>query len=87
MQKLGFNYRFTDFQAALGISQLTRADSGLIRRKQIAAKYKNAFTNKQFIINQSGLVDGHAYHLYVLEVKDRLGLYNYLKLKLIFKRL
>ena len=87
MQKLGFNYRFTDFQAALGISQLTRADSGLIRRKKIAAKYKNAFTNKQFIINQSGLVDGHAYHLYVLEVKDRLGLYNYLKQKNIYSQI
>jgi UDP-4-amino-4,6-dideoxy-N-acetyl-beta-L-altrosamine transaminase len=79
MQNLGFNYRFTDFQAALGISQLNRAEAGLIRRKQIAEKYKNAFTNKQFIINQSGVVNGHAYHLYVLEVKDRLGLYNYLK--------
>jgi len=79
MQILGFNYRFTDFQAALGISQLNRAEAGLIRRKQIAEKYKNAFTNKQFIINQSGVVNGHAYHLYVLEVKDRLGLYNYLK--------
>jgi len=79
MQCLGFNYRFTDFQAALGISQLNRAENGLIRRKQIAEKYKNAFTNKQFIINQSGVVEGHAYHLYVLEVKNRLGLYNYLK--------
>jgi len=79
MQNLGFNYRFTDFQAALGISQLSRAEAGLIRRKQIAKKYRDAFINKEFIINQSGLVEGHAYHLYVLEVKDRLGLYNYLK--------
>jgi len=79
MQNLGFNYRFTDFQAALGISQLSRAEAGLIRRKQIAEKYRDAFINKEFIINQSGLVEGHAYHLYVLEVKDRLGLYNYLK--------
>jgi UDP-4-amino-4,6-dideoxy-N-acetyl-beta-L-altrosamine transaminase len=79
MQNLGFNYRFTDFQAALGISQLSRAEAGLSRRKQIAEKYRDAFSNKEFIINQSGLVEGHAYHLYVLEVKDRLGLYNYLK--------
>jgi UDP-4-amino-4,6-dideoxy-N-acetyl-beta-L-altrosamine transaminase len=79
MQNLGFNYRFTDFQAALGISQLKRAEAGLIRRKQIAEKYRDAFINKEFIINQSGLVEGHAYHLYVIEVKDRLGLYNYLK--------
>jgi len=79
MQNLGFNYRFTDFQAALGISQLNRAEAGLIRRKQIAKKYRDAFINKEFIINQSGLIEGHAYHLYVLEVKNRLGLYNYLK--------
>uniref|UniRef100_UPI00404A9C2F UDP-4-amino-4, 6-dideoxy-N-acetyl-beta-L-altrosamine transaminase n=1 Tax=Flavobacterium sp. TaxID=239 RepID=UPI00404A9C2F len=79
MQNLGFNYRFTDFQAALGISQLSRAEAGLIRRKQIAEIYRDAFANKEFIINQSGLVEGHAYHLYVIEVKDRLGLYNYLK--------
>jgi UDP-4-amino-4,6-dideoxy-N-acetyl-beta-L-altrosamine transaminase len=84
MQDLGFNYRLTDFQAALGISQLNRAESDLIRRKQIAEKYKNTFTNKQFIINQSGFIDGHAYHLYVLEVKDRLGLYNHLKQKNIY---
>ena len=79
MQNLGFNYRLTDFQAALGISQLNRAEAGLIRRKQIAEKYRDAFANKEFVINQSGLIEGHAYHLYVLEVKNRLGLYNYLK--------
>jgi dTDP-4-amino-4,6-dideoxygalactose transaminase len=45
MQTLGYNYRFTDFQAALGISQLSSADQGLTRRKAIAEKY-NAFSNK-----------------------------------------
>ena len=34
MQELGYNYRLTDFQAALGISQLDRADAGLERRHQ-----------------------------------------------------
>ena len=38
MQELGYNYRMTDFQAALGISQLRRADEGLARRQQIAAR-------------------------------------------------
>lgn len=36
MQELGFNYRLTDIQAALGISQLSRADQGLARRQEIA---------------------------------------------------
>ena len=79
MQDLGYNYRLTDFQAALGLSQLKRADEGLKRRKEIARKYDEAFKGKGFIKGQSGVVEGHAYHLYVIEVKDRLGLYNYLR--------
>lgn len=79
MQTLGFNYRITDFQAALGLSQLRRANDGLKRRKEIAEKYAIAFSGKSYIKGQSSKVDGHAYHLYVIEVEDRLGLYNYLK--------
>jgi dTDP-4-amino-4,6-dideoxygalactose transaminase len=79
MQTLGFNYRLTDFQAALGLSQLGRAQLGLAKRKEIAAIYKEAFTGKTYIKGQSGVVEGHAYHLYVIEVENRLGLYNYLK--------
>lgn len=79
MQELGYNYRLTDFQAALGLSQLQRADEGINRRREIASTYKEAFKNKDFIKGQSGVVSGHAYHLYVIEVDDRLGLYNYLR--------
>src|ERR1700743_3078632 len=49
MKALGYNYRLTDFQAALGISQLQRADERLIKRKMIAANYNNAFKGKSFI--------------------------------------
>lgn len=79
MQTLGYNYRLTDFQAALGFSQLKRADQGIIRRRQIAFNYENAFQGKSFIKGQSGLVEGHAYHLYIIEVHNRLELYNYLR--------
>ena len=79
MQELGYNYRITDFQCALGLSQLDRADEGLKRRREIAEIYTDAFDGKDFILGQSGVVEGHAYHLYVIEVKDRLGLYNYLR--------
>ena len=79
MQELGYNYRLTDFQAALGLSQLQRADEGIQRRREIARTYEKAFQNKDFIKGQSGIVTGHAYHLYVIEVDDRLGLYNYLR--------
>lgn len=84
MQTLGFNYRITDFQAALGSSQLKRADDGLIRRKQIAEIYHSSFLGEKFIKGQSGIVNGHAYHLYIIEVENRFELYNYLKENNIF---
>ena len=80
MQTLGYNYRITDIQAALGLSQLKRADKGIERRVEIAKLYENAFSDAPFIKNQSGYYEGHAYHLYIINVKkDRLGLYNFLK--------
>ena len=87
MQTLGYNYRLTDFQAALGLSQLKRADAGLERRKEIAETYFNAFEDQLFIHGQSEVIEGHAYHLYVIEVEDRLGLYNFLRSKSIFAQI
>jgi len=87
MQHLGYNYRFTDFQAALGISQLSRAEIGIQRRKQIAQKYAESFTSKSFIKGQSGFIEGHAYHLYIIEVENRIGLYNYLREQNIFAQI
>ena len=79
MQELGYNYRLTDMQAALGSSQLKRADKGIIRRKEIANKYYKAFKDSDFIKGQSGIVEGHAYHLYVIEVENRKELIDYLR--------
>lgn len=87
MQTLGFNYRLTDFQAALGTSQLQRADDGLVRRREIAVVYNESFKGKSFIKGQSGVVEGHAYHLYIIEVEDRLALYNYLRENKIFAQI
>jgi UDP-4-amino-4,6-dideoxy-N-acetyl-beta-L-altrosamine transaminase len=87
MQTLGYNYRFTDFQAALGISQLSRADEGMKKRKEIAQKYNDAFADNKNIIRQSGFVEGHAYHLYIIEVENRLGLYNFLRENKIFAQI
>ncbi len=87
MQTLGYNYRLTDFQAALGITQLERADAGINKRREIAAVYNAAFTGKPYIKGQSGVVEGHAYHLYVIETDDRLGLYNYLRENKIFAQI
>jgi UDP-4-amino-4,6-dideoxy-N-acetyl-beta-L-altrosamine transaminase len=87
MQELGFNYRLTDFQAALGKSQLERANKGLARRREIAQTYFEAFCNLSFIKGQSGVVKGHAYHLYVIEVEKRKALYEYLRDNNIFTQI
>jgi len=87
MQELGFNYRLTDFQAAIGNSQLKRADEGLKRRREIAEKYNENFRDKPYIFGQSGVVEGHAYHLYVVEVKDRKGLYEHLRKNKVFAQI
>ena len=79
MHELGFNYRLTDIQAALANSQLVRAKKGVDKRRLIAKKYFNSFNNQEFILEQSGIVNGHAYHLYVIQTKNRLGLYNFLR--------
>lgn len=103
MQELGYNYRLTDFQAALGLSQLSRAEAGLERRRQIAHQYHEAFksipqitdrnfeakpiANSQQPLPNTQYPSGHAFHLYVIEAKSRLGLYNHLRENGIFAQI
>lgn len=84
MQELGYNYRITDIQSALGISQLTRAEKGLKSRKEIAEVYEKALSGKPYVIRQAGVFDGHAYHLYVVEFKNRNELIQHLRNNNIF---
>jgi UDP-4-amino-4,6-dideoxy-N-acetyl-beta-L-altrosamine transaminase len=78
MQELGFNYRLTDIQSALGITQLVKNEAGVIRRNDIAEAYKKAFKGK---IKFQELPNGtyNAHHLFVIEVEDRKGLYDFLR--------
>jgi UDP-4-amino-4,6-dideoxy-N-acetyl-beta-L-altrosamine transaminase len=88
MQELGYNYRLTDIQAALGNSQLQRAEAGLQRRREIAQVYKEAFENNPNIVDRNeGYSENHAYHLYVIEVKDRKALHTYLREENIFAQI
>lgn len=78
MQDLGYNYRLTDIQAALANSQLKRAAAGIEKRRIIAEKYFNAF-NKAGIKTQKQATNFfNAFHLFVIEVADRKGLYDFL---------
>tara|TARA_B100000767_G_scaffold275531_1_gene313063 strand:- start:27918 stop:29078 length:1161 start_codon:yes stop_codon:yes gene_type:complete len=79
IQSLGYNYRMPDLLCALGISQLDRAEEGLKIRREIAKKYIEAFSGLPVIIPKSSLHQGHAFHLFVIQVDERKALYDYLK--------
>jgi UDP-4-amino-4,6-dideoxy-N-acetyl-beta-L-altrosamine transaminase len=87
MVDLGFNYRLTDIQAALGMSQLKKADKGLQRRKEITEKYDKAFENTFLKIPGVSEMVSHAYHLYVVLCDRRKELYNYLQENNIFSQI
>ncbi len=72
----GYNYRITDFQCALGISQLKKLKKFLKKKQMIAKYYFKFFKKKSYAqLPQKKFIQGHAYHLYPL-------LINFKKLKL-----
>ncbi len=91
-RELGFNYRLTDLQCALGLSQLERLGAFLARRRELAASYDSRLASPHF----TGKIEplrrrrdvGHAYHLYVVRIMPgadrrkaaaaRLSLYEHL---------
>jgi UDP-4-amino-4,6-dideoxy-N-acetyl-beta-L-altrosamine transaminase len=69
MQELGFNYRITDIQCALGISQLHKIDRFLARRLEIATEYDKVLTGwKNLQLTQLGSRHLSANHLYVIQI-------------------
>ena len=77
MVELGFNYRLTDFQSALGITQLTKNQKWVEQRNKIALTYKSAFQGKiKFQSLPNGMYNAH--HLFIIEVENRKELYDYL---------
>ncbi|EIN00165.1 DegT/DnrJ/EryC1/StrS aminotransferase [Paraburkholderia hospita] len=70
MQELGFNYRITDIQAVLGLSQLKRLDGFLARRRMLVQRYDTLLKNLPLQLPQLDALDESAWHLYVVRVKD-----------------
>jgi perosamine synthetase len=69
MLELGYNYRITDFQCALGLSQLKKLQSYIEVRRRIAARYDKAFASVPAIQPLTVQKDVlHAYHLYVIKL-------------------
>jgi len=70
MVELGYNYRMTDFQCALGLSQLSKLPAWIARRREIARAYDRAFADLPEVKPlrvRPGV--GHAYHLYVVQLQ------------------
>jgi len=71
MQYLGYNYRITDFQAALGLSQIKRLPEFIKKRREIAKIYNKEFKDNQYFESQVQTKDAKsAYHLYPILLKD-----------------
>jgi UDP-4-amino-4,6-dideoxy-N-acetyl-beta-L-altrosamine transaminase len=88
MQDLGYNYRITELQAALGMTQLSRLDWSVKRRNEIALRYDEAFrgTEVKTPYRKENIV--HAFHLYMIQVdaNERKGLYDYLRANKVYSQ-
>ena len=69
---LGFNYRITDIQCALGVSQMKKLDKYLQRRREIAARYNEAFASVDNIVTPYQSDESNSgWHLYIIQVKGK----------------
>ena len=80
VKELGYNYRMTDFQAALGYLQLKKYSSNLKRRKKLAKKYISNFKNNMNI-NHMPFSDSCSFFIFQIFIKKRNKLINFLKKK------
>jgi dTDP-4-amino-4,6-dideoxygalactose transaminase len=82
MTELGYNYRLTDIQAALGLSQLKRLVKFNARRREVVRRYKEELGGFEKIILPEEMPENKSsWHIYVIRVKNknnRLPLYTHL---------
>ena len=73
IEDLGYNYRISDVQCALGVSQLRKLKSGVARRQEIAQRYAAALAELEGVSPLERSPDvSHAYHLYVVQLDTSL---------------
>lgn len=78
----GFNYRITDIQCAMGLSQLKKIDKFLKKRKEIAEVYNKAFGGiTEIILPKESIFSKSAWHLYPIQVKNRKKVFDELQKK------
>lgn len=76
---LGFNYRMTELQAALGRSQLTRLDEYVERRHEIAKNYFDALFDLPIQLPEQDPKTRSAFHLFIIQSSERKALFDHLK--------
>jgi len=84
VNEISFNFRLTDFQSALGISQIKKLKKFIDLRTQIASYYLKKIDKKKFILPKIYKDKKSAWHLFIIKPKNninRSNLYNYLKRK------
>lgn len=84
MVDIGYNYRLTDIQAALGLSQAARVPAFVARRQELAARYRQAFATMPIGVQRESEGVLSAYHLFPIRIDpDRTGIDR----KAVFERL
>ena len=79
-ETLGYNYRLTDIQAALGLSQLHRLDSFISQRNEIAERYRELLSDLPITLPPAAPAGAlHGYHLFAIHVAERARVFRELR--------
>ena len=80
VESLGYNYRLTDLQAALGVSQLTKLGRFVSRRNELAERYRELLASMPIDLPPAAPMGvRHAYHLFAVRVPERRAVYDALR--------
>lgn len=78
---LGFNYRLTDIQSALGLTQLKRIEQFVDRRRYLANRYHQKLADLQIQLPVHHQLTDSSWHLYAIQVEDRKKIFDLLREK------